>query len=401
MPRYAIIPANRTMRTAIRKKSAKGAAARVRNVLVSINIQGASGRDCLSGILQQIRSGMRWRVNIVDKLQSLSEKGNACFDGIITEKPSTAADFAFLKSLGIPVVFTNYEGAEPQIGGNFGLVQLNDLSIGTTAARFLDGLGRFRSWAFVTTLPDSRFSVLRERGFWEALARKGIKPVVFTSDADCERMKALPMPIAIFAAWDYAALAALNICEKAGVRVPDQAVILGVDNDDILCLGGNPTLSSIMPDHIGLGKAAVLELHRMMGGRAARRLVLQKSVREIVVRDSTRPPKPAEHLIRNAMDFIAQHAEEPISVDDVVRHLHVSRPLADRRFRELQGESIGKTIAKARVAAVKKRLKSSRARLEDVARACGFTDSASLSRYFLRETGITPGDYRKRQRSIP
>ena len=393
------------MRTATRRKSARGAAVKVRNVLVSINIQGASGRDCLSGILQKIRSGMRWRVHITDKLltnfQSLPDREHTGFDGIITEKPSTDADMALLDSLEIPVVFTNYKGSEPQIGGNFGLVQLDNRAIGATAARFLDDLGRFRSWAFVTTAPDSRFSVLRERGFRDALAKKGIEPVVFTSDADCERIKVLPKPIAIFAAWDYAALAALNICERAEVRVPDQAVVLGVDNDDILCLGANPALSSIMPDHIALGKAAVLELQRMMGGRAARRLVLKKSVREIVVRDSTRPPKPAEHLIRRAMDFIAQHAEEPISVDDVVRHMHVSRPLADRRFRELQGESIGKTIAKARVAAIKKRLKASRSRLEDIARACGFTDSASLSRYFHRESGITPRDYRNQHRSIP
>ena len=96
MPHYDIIHANRTMRTATRRKSARGAAVKVRNVLVSINIQGASGRDCLSGILQQIRSGMRWRVNITDKLltnfQSLSDKEDAGFDGIITEKPSSDSD---------------------------------------------------------------------------------------------------------------------------------------------------------------------------------------------------------------------------------------------------------------------------------------------------------------------
>ncbi|MBR6746098.1 MAG: substrate-binding domain-containing protein, partial [Muribaculaceae bacterium] len=46
---------------------------------------------------------------------------------------------------------------------------------------------------------------------------------------------------------DHSAVAALTICKKVGVKVPDQAVILGVDNDEILCLGTSPSLTSILP----------------------------------------------------------------------------------------------------------------------------------------------------------
>ena len=101
-----------------------------------------------------------------------------------------------------------------------------------------------------------------------------------------------------------------------------------------------------------------------------------------------------EHLIRNALDYIAHHCEEQISVEDVVGHLRISRALADRRFRELHGESIRKVIAKARIAAIKKRLKTSRSQIADIAHAFGFSNAAALSRYFHRETGTTPSDYR-------
>ena len=382
--------------------------AKVRNVLVSISIQGASGRDCLFGILQQIQCGMHWQVHLLNDIcsviETLKKEREIRFDGIITEIPYDKKAINYLNSLEIPIIFTNYNDENPQLGENCGIVQLDDVSIGAEAVRFLSNLGKFRSWVFATTTPGDRFSILRERGFRDALGKKEITPTILSidptqnafleGDANCRRISVLPKPIAIFAAWDHAAVSALTICQKVGVKVPDQAVITGVDNDEILCLGVSPTLTSILPDHINLGKNAVLELQKMMNGRNPRKLVLKRSIREIISRNSTRPTKPAEHLIRNALDYISNHCEEPISVGDVVRHLRISRALADRRFRELHGESIRKAIAKARIAAIKKRLKTSRSQIADIAQTFGFANAATLSRYFHRETGQTPSAYR-------
>ena len=382
--------------------------AKVRNVLVSISIQGASGRDCLFGILQQIQCGMHWQVHLLNDIgsviETLKKEREIQFDGIITEIPYDKKAIDYLNSLEIPIIFTNYNDENSQFGENCGIVQLDDVSIGAEAVQFLSSLGKFRSWVFATTTPGDRFSILRERGFRDALGKKEITPAILSidptqnafleGDANCKRISELPKPIAIFAAWDHAAVSALTICQKVGVKVPDQAVIVGVDNDEILCLGVSPTLTSILPDHINLGKNAVLELQKLMNGGNPRKLVLKKSIREIVARNSTRPTKPAEHLIRNALDYIANHSEEQISVSDVVRHLRISRALADRRFRELHGESIRKAIAKARIAAIKKRLKSSQSQIDDIAHACGFANAAALSRYFHRETGQTPSAYR-------
>ena len=85
---------------------------KVRNVLIAINITGASGRDCLSGILQQIQSGMQWQIHLLNDIDSIIETlKNAkemTFDGIITEKPSLKQSADYLNSLGIPIVFTDY-----------------------------------------------------------------------------------------------------------------------------------------------------------------------------------------------------------------------------------------------------------------------------------------------------
>ena len=125
-------------------------------------------------------------------------------------------------------------------------------------------------------------------------------------------------------------------------------------------------------------------------------MTIKNSVSEICGRASTRFLQPSEHLIRNAKEYIAKHASEDISPRDVVRHLGVSRPLADLRFRELNGRSIRQEIAAARIREIKKHLMSSRNSLESIAIRCGFTSLPALSRYFKRETGQSPSKWRLR-----
>ena len=173
------------------------------------------------------------------------------------------------------------------------------------------------------------------------------------------------------------------------------AIVLGATLE-ILCFGVSPTLSSIKPNHEAIGYTAAKELRRLLNGGAMKDVTIRNSVREILGRDSTRILQPAEHLVRNAKDFIDRHADENISPQDVVRHLGVSRPLADLRFRELNGLTIRQEIAAARIREIKRRLISSSNSLERIAVECGFTSLPALSRYFKRETGQTPSEWRRR-----
>lgn len=167
----------------------------------------------------------------------------------------------------------------------------------------------------------------------------------------------------------------------------------------MLCRGIEPTLSSIRPDHIGLGFRAAQELERLMNGGRPRLLVLKAAVREVLTRDSTRMPPPAEHLIRLARRFIAENDTRNLKPTDVVTRLGVSRSLADLRFRELAGQTIGEAIAAARIGAVKRKLLSSRATLAQIADGCGFPNAPSLVRFFKRETGLTPDGWRRGPKS--
>ncbi|MGO4274442.1 substrate-binding domain-containing protein, partial [Paenibacillus sp. TAF58] len=76
----------------------------------------------------------------------------------------------------------------------------------------------------------------------------------------------LPKPIGIMACYDICGQQLLEACRIAGIAVPDEVAVLGVDNDELLCELSNPPLSSIKTNAVKTGYQAVELLERMMSG---------------------------------------------------------------------------------------------------------------------------------------
>ena len=81
-------------------------------------------------------------------------------------------------------------------------------------------------------------------------------------------LKALPRPTAVFAPMDGRARLVLDACQAAGLRVPEEIAVLGVDNDTLLCESTVPALSSIHTDGFRRGQIAAEMLDHLMQGRA-------------------------------------------------------------------------------------------------------------------------------------
>lgn len=375
-------------------------------VVIAINIAVASGRDCLTGIFRFLNGGSNWRIQLFDTPSQLTAEAVAGASGIITEGSIPADVRQEIGTRRKPAVFTDYAAEDSLANPNAERLQLDDQEIGSEAFRFFSALGSFGSYAFVTDARGKKWSDDRERGFREAaaLGRKEVISLSLPADHSNPRevqsvalkLKRMAKPVAVLASWDRLALRTINICATAGLDVPGQAAVLGVDNDEILCRGVTPNLSSILPNHEMLGYTAARELSRLLNrGKSKGTVLIRNAVREIFNRESTRVVQPAEHIIRNAKAFILQHAAENITPRDVVRYLGVSRTLVDLRFRELNAVSLRQQIALARVGEIKRRLMTTKDSLSQIARACGFPGSPALARYFKRETGMTPNDWRK------
>lgn len=375
-----------------------------KRVLVSITIGGASGADCFSGILQRANASHLWTIGFELDWQRANDALRArpqYYDGVITEMPETPEALKHFFESDVPTVFLkNILGiVKPSRTSSF--LRLDEEEIGREAVRHFSSMGSFGSWVFAYGRTNADYTTRRHAGFKEAVAQQtGAVPLALHVTAQekwaqlQEELERLPRPVAIFADCDSTAVNALALCRRAGLAIPEQASVLGVDDDKALCLNSRPTLSSIKPDHGALGEKAVEELARLMDGGEGRVIVLENTVREVVRRESTRFLPPAEHLVRRAMAFIDERAAEALTVADVAAHLRVSRPLLDLRFRQIRGESVGRAIAAARLEEVKRRLSNQRESATQIASHCGFASVSTLSRFFRRETGMALSTWR-------
>ena len=202
------------------------------------------------------------------------------------------------------------------------------------------------------------------------------------------------------AATDYIAMQVLEACRAAKISIPEQIAIVGVDNDELLCNATRPTLSSIQPDHEGLGYFGAQILDCMMSGRK-----LQKNIPshvkclKVIMRDSTRIVPPAGYMVREALAFIRANAARGISVNDIVNHIGVSRRLLYLRFKQMTGKAIHETILETRLENVKRKLTQTTEPLSQIAAECGIGSANRLSHLFHERFGIYPSRLRQQQLS--
>ena len=119
-----------------------------------------------------------------------------------------------------------------------------------------------------------------------------------------------------------------------------------------------------------------------------------KGVADIVARESSTPLSHAGHLVAKGMRFIEENALRGIGVDDVVRHLRISRSLATLRFREVRRRSIFAEIRECRLSAVANLLETSCMPIEDVTHKCGFENANHLKNIFKRRFGMSMREWR-------
>lgn len=381
-----------------------------KRVAVAVGISGAAERDYLSGIFRYVNTGKRWSLDLLKTQEELEQhiRANGHPDGIILALPNKTHLWKILLKNVAPTVFVDIppQGKMP-ISKPFSFVRLDDLGIGRAAAEHLLSRGRFNSFLCVIDQPQFQYPSHRRQGFYDRL--NGIDAaletlVISEAAADCgetemirQTLSQLPHPTAIFVVRDRAALKICNVCRRFRISIPEEVAILGVDNDELFCKTLPVKLSSILPDHEQIGFMAARELNRLMHYGDGREIVYPKSVKEIVVRDSTRIIPPAARLISSAISYIDDNVTRPLHVDDIVHHIGVSRRLAELRFRKIQGESILDAITHARIKALKERLKHSQKSIAQLAVEFGFSSSSSLVRYFKTNVGITPSIWRHKK----
>ena len=114
--------------------------------------------------------------------------------------------------------------------------------------------------------------------------------------------------------------------------------------------------------------------------------------------EQVRQAKLPENLSRevfSAVQFIADHAHESVGIDEIAHHVGMSRSALTRRFRAETGKTVNGYIIHAKVRDAKRLLRYSDLSFGEIANTLAFSSQAYFQTVFKRETGLTPGAYRK------
>ena len=130
----------------------------------------------------------------------------------------------------------------------------------------------------------------------------------------------LPKPVGLMACADDRSEYVVEACKIAGLRVPDEVSIIGVDNDDIACDLAYLPLSSVSLNFERAGYEAAELLDKLMSGETTTNQTIIVRPTHIVTRQSTDIMAVEDSEVAEAVRFIREHASRGVTVQDVVNH---------------------------------------------------------------------------------
>lgn len=383
---------------------------RMKQIGIIIERQRAYGRNLCEGIVRFARERSDWSLNMFSFEDLRQARELRRCDGFIARVINDEIGDTLL-GIGKPVVDVYVN----RVRGEFASADQNADRIGELAVRhFLEH--RFTRFAFFGH-ESHRYSDLRRDAFRRCLAAEGLDCEVYQPPKsikfDFDRtviyreqyrigaegrhilrwISRLEKPVAVFCSHDLRAYQLCAICREAGIAVPSEIAILGVDNDSLLCNFTEPTLSSIDPNAEGIGYAAAERLAGLFDGEAPRpSFIMPKG---LVERGSTLAYPVNPPWLSDALVFIRANVANQLQARDVFERTGRSHTVVDRVFREVLGDTVARTIANSRIDEAKRLLGSSDLTLAEIAKLSGFASVQYFTNAFTEAVGQSPSVYRK------
>lgn len=108
--------------------------------------------------------------------------------------------------------------------------------------------------------------------------------------------------------------------------------------------------------------------------------------------------KRRKELIEYIRSYLQKFCMNPLKIRRIAEEMGYSYGYLQSFYKQKTGESIGKTLLKIRIQKVQDFLSETNLPIEQLCRKCGFKDPSDFYHIFKRETGETPGSWRKKSR---
>lgn len=324
-------------------------------------------------------------------------------DGCIVD--AVAADRSILREQAFAKIPTVFIDCDPQfICKSISCITQDPVAIAEMAARELIR-HPMKTFAYAAW-PDRPFwSETRGSAFARAMKRHGIVVRVFRSDEKprnrksvekslAEWLRTLLPPIGIFSSADPMSEQVLGAAKSIGLSVPDNIMIIGVDDDAFFCDNTRPTLSSITTDFEAAGRLSVELLEKLIANPHRKPVQIKLSHVQMTTRSSSRRADKHDRQVSSALDLIREQAVSGLSSCDVLEKFNCSRRLAEQRFKAITGRTILDEIHAVQVEHAKKLIAHPFQKLSAIPQLCGHSTAPSFQKLFKRIVGVTMSEFR-------
>jgi len=133
--------------------------------------------------------------------------------------------------------------------------------------------------------------------------------------------------------------------------------------------------------------------HRAEAGIALRALicaVLVEVMRQILV-----PPTEPKEFVAAAIAYLQRHLQEPVRMDDLVRHVGFSRARMFDMFKAQTGLTPNDYLQRLRIEKARAQLRQTKLSVTEIGLAVGFSSGQYFSTVFARYSGVSPTGFRK------
>jgi LacI family transcriptional regulator len=378
-------------------------------IALLVEASRAYGRDLLRGVALFARTNTNW--SLLHQEMTLDSDVpewlvGANVSGVIARVDNHSIES--LRKLRVPIVDVCCNHKFPGVPQ----VETDNETIAKLAFRHLWERG-FRRFAFCgyryALYSDSRLKFFRQLvsdagcklSVYQSIGKSNVSLMaieqagIFDLVQISEWLQTLERPTGLFVCNDIRGQQVLNACRTAQISVPDDLGVIGVDDDDAICMLCDPPLSSVRPNAETVGYRAAELLQEMIAGKAPNLEVDYIQPKIVSERQSTQVVAVEDREIARVCRYIRLHACDGINVSAVTEITTLSRRQLERRFQEVLGRTPHQEITAVQMDRVKQLLRETTMTLEQIAPKAGYSHKESLSAVFKRETSLTPGEYRR------
>jgi LacI family transcriptional regulator len=251
---------------------------------------------------------------------------------------------------------------------------------------------RERAQGFEERIKDAGFNV----HYYEHQDPNAVDLWYYKPSALSEWLRSLPKPVALMACDDNQGLHIAEAAKHAGIRIPDEVAVLGVDNDETICDLSETPLSSIELDAEKGGYEAARLMERMVAEKTCNGPDVIVKATQVVTRHSTDIFASQDKYIVSALKYIHGNLDKNLKVDQVLKEVPLSRRSLEKRFMLTTGYPVYEYIYNQRIERFTQLLLETDMTIFEIALDLGLSDSKNIARQFKQVKGLTPMEYRKK-----